>query len=56
MFDNKEGDFTVKSFELNGQKNNLASTTRFDLIKGLIGLLILCICFDRQHEKTKIPS
>jgi hypothetical protein len=48
-------DFTVNSFDENDQKNNLATTMRFDLIKELIKLLMLCICFLRQPKKIKIP-
>jgi len=55
MVDNKEGDFTVNYFDENDQKNNLASTMRFDLIKGLIRLLTLCISFLRQPKKAKTP-
>jgi hypothetical protein len=32
MVDNKEDDFTLNSFDENDQKNNLASTMRFDPI------------------------
>jgi len=56
MVDKKEGEFTVNSFDENDQKNNLASTMRFDLIKGLIRLLMLCICFLKQPKKAKIRS
>ncbi len=56
MVDNREGDFKVNYFDENDQKNNLATTMRFDLIKELIKLLMLCICFLRQAKKIKIPS
>ncbi len=50
MVDNKEGNFTLKFSDWKTEKNNLASRARFHLIT------IYCICFLRQHKKSKIPS